>query len=285
MRYRIPASIAVLALLLIPALAAHAADGTFDRTLHVSGSVSLSVHTGSGNIHVTPGPGSEIHIIGHVHANGWSMGSSLEERVQRVVNHPPIEQDGSSVTIGGQHEDWMNNISIDYDIAAPRGTQLQADSGSGDLRLSDLGGPLRAETGSGNIQASGFTGQVVLHSGSGDIHADLQSANDVNARSGSGEIQVRGVVGTLFAETGSGNIEVGGRPVGGWQLRSGSGDITLNTGNAGFNLDASTGSGDVESDPTISTHGTLGRHRVDGAVNGGGPTVRVETGSGDIRIH
>ena len=48
----------------------------------------------------------------------------------------------------------MQNVSIDYDVTAPKGTELQANSGSGDLRLQDLGGPLKANTGSGSIEAS-----------------------------------------------------------------------------------------------------------------------------------
>ncbi len=281
-RISIPAAVAALVLLL-PAMA-RAATGTFDRTLHVSGTVMLSVHTGSGYIHVSPGPAGEVHIVGHVQASGWIFGPSLDERVQRVVNNPPIEQNGSMVTIGG-HQDWLNNVSIDYEITAPRGTQLDAGTGSGDLRLSDLGSSLRATTGSGDIQASGFTGHVELRSGSGDIHADLQSANDVSVHAGSGKIVVSGINGALFAETGSGDIQITGRPAAGWQLRSGSGDVTLNTGNAPFTLDASTGSGDVHSDAAISTHGTVGHHHIAGDVNGSGPTVRIATGSGDIRIH
>jgi hypothetical protein len=284
MRKRIPIFAAVVLALLIPA-GAHGATGTFSRTLHVSSNAMLNVHTGSGYIHVTPGPAGEIQIVGHVQANGWTFGPSLEDRVQRVVNNPPIEQEGNTVNIGAHHEDWMNNISIDYDVTAPRGTQLEAGTGSGDLRLHDLGSSLQADTGSGNIRASGFSGHVELRSGSGDIHAELQSANDVSARSGSGQVVVSGINGSLFAETGSGDIEATGRPAAEWRLRSGSGSVTLNTGNAPFTLDASTGSGDVHSDASISTHGTIGDHHISGQVNGGGPTVRVETGSGDIRIH
>jgi hypothetical protein len=284
MQKRFPILAVTAALVLLVPAAARAATGTFDRTLHVSGLAVLSVHTGSGYIHVTPGPAGVIHIVGHVQANSWGFGASASDRVQHVVNDPPIQQMGNTITIGA-HQEWLNNVSIDYEITAPRGTQLEAGTGSGDLRLADLGSSLRADTGSGDIQVSGFTGHVELRSGSGDIHADLQSANDVSAHSGSGRIVVSGVNGGLSAATGSGDIEITGRPAAGWQLRSGSGDITLTTGNAGFTLDASTGSGDVHSDATISTHGTIGHHHVSGEVNGGGPTVRISTGSGDIRIH
>ena len=62
--------------------------------------------------------------------------------------------------------------------------------------------------------------------------------------------------------------------------------MTLNTGGgAKFSLDATTGSGTIHSDPPISVHGSLERHHITGDINGGGVTVRVETGSGDIRIH
>lgn len=268
---------------LIPA-AAMAADGTFDKTLRVNGQVMLTVGTGSGYIHVSPGTSSEVHIIGHVHANGWGFGASADDRVRQALANPPIDQTGNIITIG-RHQDWMQNISIDYDITAPRGTQLEANSGSGDLRLQDLGGSLKANTGSGSIDASGFTGRVALQTGSGDIRAQLQSADDVKAHTGSGSIHLQGVAGALWAETGSGDIEVGGRPASGWKLQTGSGSVTLDVGNAPFTLDASTGSGTVHSDPPITTHGALERHHVMGDVNGGGPTVRIETGSGDVRIH
>ncbi len=268
---------------LIPA-AAFAADGTFDKTLQVNGSVMLSVSTGSGYVHVSPGSGSEVHIVGHVRANGWGFGASADDRVKQVVANPPIEQSGNIITIG-RHQDWIRNVSIDYDITAPHGTQLEATSGSGDLRLQDLGGPLKANTGSGTIEAGGFSGRVQLETGSGDIRAGLQSANDVKAETGSGSIHLQGVEGALFAETGSGDIEIGGHPASNWKLETGSGSVTLNVGTAHFTLDASTGSGTVHSDPPLTTHGALERHHIQGDVNGGGPTVRVETGSGDIRIH
>jgi Putative adhesin len=277
--------LAVAALAASPAITL-AADGTFDKTLHVSSSVQLSVSTGSGYIRVSPGSDSEIHIIGHVHAghNGWGNDSeSPEERVKQVVSNPPIEQAGDIVTIG-RHTNYRN-VSIDYDITTPKGTNLEANSGSGDLHLMNIGGSLKANTGSGTIEASGITGRVVLGTGSGDIRAEMHSAPDVKAETGSGSIKLDGVTGGLYAETGSGDIEIGGQPGTNWKLETGSGSVTLNTGGrAKFSLDATTGSGSVHSDPPITTHGSLEKHHVTGDINGGGPTVRVETGSGDVRI-
>ena len=274
---------AALALALTPA-ALFAAEGTFDKTLNVSGTANLNVSTGSGYIHITPGPAGSIHIVGHVHSSmGWLSGSS-DENVRRVTDNPPIVQNGNDIEVG-QHTHF-ENVSIDYVITAPRGTNVEANSGSGDLNISNLGGPLKAGTGSGTIEANDLTGNVTLSAGSGDIRAMMNGANYVKAETGSGTIRLQGVTGGLYAETGSGDIDVSGQPGSGWKLETGSGSVTLNTGgNAHFTLDASTGSGDVRSDPPISTHGSLERHHVTGDVNGGGPIVRVETGSGDVRIH
>lgn len=279
-------AIAVTALLLTPA-ALLAADGTFDKTLHTSGSVTLYVNTGSGYIHINPGSDSSVHIVGHVHAakwNSWIDSGSPEERVQHVVANPPIEQTGNTISVG-KHTDDLKNVSIDYDITTPKGTDLTANSGSGDIRVSDLSGPAKINTGSGSIDASGLSGRTNLQTGSGDIRADLTSPTGVKAQTGSGSIRLKGVQGDLYGQTGSGDIEIQGQPTASWRLETGSGSVTLDTGSARFSLDAQTGSGSVHSDPPITTHGSFEKHHITGDVNGGGPTVRVETGSGDIRIH
>lgn len=281
MKFRFAA--AILALALTP-VALFAAEGTFDKTLHVSGAATIKINTGSGYIHITPGPDGSIHIVGHVHSsNGWFSGSP-EENVRRVTRNPPIEQNGNDIEVG-QHTHYTN-ISIDYVVTAPRGTSVDAGTGSGDINISNLGAPLRAGTGSGTIEANDLTGDVVLNTGSGDIRAMMNHTQNVRAGTGSGNIHLTGVTGGLFARTGSGDVEVAGAPGSEWKITTGSGSITLNTGSSRYALDASTGSGDVHSDPPLTVHGSVNRHHVIGDINGsGGPTVRVETGSGDVRIH
>jgi DUF4097 and DUF4098 domain-containing protein YvlB len=68
-------------------------------------------------------------------------------------------------------------------------------------------------------------------------------------------------------------------------VEAGSGSIDLNLGGAKFTLDAETGSGSIHTDQPISMQGSLEKHHITGNVNGGGPTVKVETGSGSVRIH
>jgi hypothetical protein len=272
-------------LMLAPAVAS-ATEATFDRTLSVSSNVSLYVSTGSGYVHISPGSDNQIHIIGHVKAGhgGWWDGGSPDERVKEIAANPPIDQNGNTVRIGKREGDWQRNVSIDYEITTPKGSNINAGSGSGDLRITDIAGGLKAETGSGSIEAHNIGGAVILNTGSGDIRGDLSSPTSTKAETGSGSIRLNGIQGELKANTGSGDIEIQGQTTSDWKLETGSGSVTLAVGNSHFSLDASTGSGSVHSDPPISTHGSLEKHHIMGEINGGGPTVRVETGSGDIRI-
>jgi Putative adhesin len=286
--------------------AAFAAEKSFDRTLSVNGPVTLRVSTGSGYIRVSPGSDNQVHIVGHVKSGNSWWGGSSDDAVAKVAANPPIDQAGNIIRVGDDHgNDWARHVSIDYEITTPAHTMLVAESGSGDLQLSNIDGTVKAhtgsgsiraeklgsgsklETGSGTIDANNLMGSTTLQTGSGEIHAQLGSAGDVVAGTGSGDIKLENVQGAVKAETGSGSVEISGQPTAPWKLETGSGEISLRLGNnAHFTLDAETGSGSVKSDPplTMTTHGSIDKHHVSGTVNGGGPTIKAETGSGDIHI-
>ncbi len=271
------AATAVLALATVPVLASEA---TFDRTLNVSGHVELSVSTGSGNIHLTRGSGNQVHIFGRV-KTGWG---GSEQKMREIAANPPIEQTGNIIHIGARHENY-HNISIDYEIQAPENSILEAGSGSGDVTVDGVGENAKISTGSGNIHATGLRGGFSVGTGSGNIYAEQTSEGDVKAETGSGNIELRNIRGGLRAGTGSGDIKVGGAATTLWHIETGSGNVEFWPGKTPLTLDASTGSGNIHSDQEMLTQGSSEHHHVTGKLNGGGPTVRIETGSGDIRVH
>jgi beta-lactamase regulating signal transducer with metallopeptidase domain len=253
---------------------------SFDRTLSVSGQAQLVVTTGSGNIHLTRGSGSQIHIRGRIRVTR----EGSEEEARQIAANPPIEQSSNIIRVGRHEEDW-HGISIDYQIEAPAGTLLAANSGSGDIVDEGVGQNAKLETGSGDIRASGLEGPFTMKTGSGNITAEQTAPGDVKAETGSGNIEINGVRGTVFAHTGSGDIKATGTPSEAWTLRTGSGNIDLWPGNAPLTLDASTGSGSVTTDHEMLVQGSLDQHHIKGNLNGGGPTVHAETGSGDVHVH
>ncbi len=268
---------------------AWAADSNFERTLSTGSSPVVAVFTSSGAIRAHSGSGNQVRITAHVHSNdSWfGVNNDAESRIRQIVANPPIHQDGDHVAVGDHHPSSLfHNITIDYDITLPHDAAIEADTGSGDIELSDVGSAVRAQTGSGSVRARGVHGPATLGTGSGDVELSETTSADVHAQTGSGSIRLQAISGGLHARTGSGDIEVSGALTSDWMLDSGSGSVRLNLGpQTHFSLDADTGSGTVRVTQAILMSGDHNRHHVIGNVNGGGPALRVRTGSGDVEIH
>jgi hypothetical protein len=262
------------------AMAALGEEATFERDLAVTGRAELTVATGSGTIHLMPSDNGRIHISGRVHSN-WGAN---DDQVREIAAHPPIEQTGNIVRIGARHEN-LHNISIDYEIQAPANAFLDAATGSGSVIDDGVGANAKLNTGSGSIHATGLQGGFSIETGSGNIYAEQTGDGDVKAETGSGSIELRSLHGALRAQTGSGDIKAGGTPAGPWRLDTGSGSVELWTDGAAMALDASTGSGRIECDREMVEQTSSEKHHLSAKVGGGGPLVKVETGSGSIRIH
>jgi beta-lactamase regulating signal transducer with metallopeptidase domain len=253
---------------------------SFDRTLSVSGTAQLAVSTGSGDIHIRQGSGNQIRIHGQIHVKHGDN----KEQGRQIAANPPIEQNGDMIRVG-QHQEQWHDISIDYQIEAPAGTQLAANSGSGDIVDDGVGQDAKLQTGSGDISATSLEGSFMVKTGSGNIVAKQTGQGDVIAETGSGDIELKDIHGGFRGQTGSGTIKASGTPSAAWTLQTGSGDIELWTSNAPLTLDAFTGSGSVTAEHEMMVKGTFDHHHIQGTLNGGGPTIRLQTGSGDIQVH
>jgi len=300
------------------------AEGSFDRTLKVSEPAALEVRTGSGNIRVTHGDSSSVVIHAELRSGhgGWDGDSNAEQRIREIEKNPPIEQEGSTIRIGRTNDnDLYRNISISYEIRVPAQTRLDAKTGSGnfsatgvqlditgatgsgnvhvedtngrveltagsgEVELRNARGGARLGSGSGNVTAEGVAGAVKASSGSGTVRLDLSGSGDVEATSGSGNIFVHGAKGALRGSTGSGDVEAHGQQQGEWHLRTGSGNVTVELPQgAGFELDAHTGSGSIQTDREITMQGTISRREVHGKAGGGGPLLELRTSSGSIYV-
>jgi hypothetical protein len=300
-------SFAVLVSLVLAAglNAAASIQGSFERTFQVSGPADLEVLTRSGDITVRSGPAGNVTVRGKIHIGDRWFSGDRQAAVSEIEKNPPIRQAGDSI-----HIDYLNvrDISIDYEITAPADTKvrtqsgsgdqtieglhatLDLESGSGDMRLRDLDGEIHLHTGSGDVEAHEVSSSFTAETGSGDIRLDARGSGDVHVHTGSGNVELRGVNGGLQAETGSGDVTVAGVQTGTWEIRAHSGNVEIELpSNAAFDLDASTGSGEVVvgRPVTMIVQGRVreARHSVNGKVAGGGPRLTIHTGSGDVRIN
>jgi len=313
LRFCIPVSIlarfSMLAIGLAVLLAANFAaastpQGHFEKTLQVSGPVNVEVETGSGDVVVRSGASGSVSIRAKIFVGDhWLFGDRRTD-VSDIEQHPPIRQDGNSIHID---KVTARNISIDYEITVPvdatirshsgsgnetiEGTHGNADveTGSGDVKLSRLTGEIRLRTGSGNVRALEVAGPVRGGAGSGDIQVQEIGSGDIDLHTGSGNVTVRGIQGALRAETGSGDITAEGAQAGAWEIHTGSGNVHVRLpANAAFDADLSTSSGtlDVGTAITMTVQGRVqeSRKRIVGKARGGGPSLTVRTGSGDVHI-
>lgn len=265
-------------MLAIPALASEAA---FDRTLSVKGQATLFINTGAGHIHLTRGSDGQLLIHARVKSNGWG---NQDAKVKEIAEHPPIEQTGDIIRVGVHNEHW-NNISIDYDVQVPQNTILSAGTGSGDIDIDGVGESASLGTGSGRITGHGLHGSLKAGAGSGDIDVELTGNGDVSVDTGSGSVSIRGVQGGLKASTGSGRVNITGTPLRNWKIDTGSGSVEIETGSAAYDLYADCGSGGVNVEQKLTSVKKQERDHVEGKVNGGGPLVHVDTGSGNIHVY
>jgi len=313
------AAAAMLSLATLPAAAA--AEGSFQRTLQVTGPVNLDISTGSGSIEVRTGSGSQVAVTGHIKATDW-FDSNAEEKVKKLEQNPPIQQSGNDIRIGHiEDPELRHDISISYEVTVPAQTELRShsgsgnqsvegihgpaeiDSGSGGVKISGVGDTVHAQTGSGNIELQGVKGGVHARTGSGSIQArdiaggfegetgsgrialEQTAPGSVRAETGSGGLELRGLSGSLEAKAGSGNIHAEGQPTGAWTVHTGSGSVQLKLpSDAAFDLEAHTSSGSISVDHPVTVQGSLGHKEIRGKVRGGGVPVEVATGSGNIQI-
>jgi hypothetical protein len=261
------------------------AEGTFTRTLQVSGPVDLVVRTGSGLIRIHTGPDDTVSVVGHIRAyGGWWSTTDPSEQVKKLEANPPIEQQGDAIRIGEGLDSMVDNVSISYELTVPASTRIRSRSGSGSQVIGRVRGPVEASAGSGRLRIDRVGDHVRASTGSGGIEA-LGAGAGLDAQAGSGSIYAESIAGAVHARTGSGRVEIEQITSGPIDVKTGSGSVTLRMPvDAAFDLDARTGSGSIESKRPIEMFGGLTRHHLHGRVGGGGSRVAVTTGSGRIRI-
>src|SRR5258708_6652713 len=91
--------IALVVLFVSTVALASTPQGTFERTLQVSGPVDLEVLTHSGDVTVRSGSSGSVVIRGKIFVGDhWLMGRR-ESDVHSIEQNPPIRQEGNRVHI------------------------------------------------------------------------------------------------------------------------------------------------------------------------------------------
>jgi hypothetical protein len=186
--------------------------------------------------------------------------------------------------------------------------ELTVDTGSGHVEIEAIDGNLLVDTGSGHVEVTGLRGErVSIDTGSGHVNIRDAQVPEIKVDTGSGHVEMdRIVCEDLNVDTGSGHVEVdelaaysatidtgSGRVrielvemgAGDFEVDTGSGSITfLMPENASARVSAETNSGGVEVDVAGADISRQKRDHVRFEVGDGAADVRLDAGSGGIRI-
>lgn len=155
------------------------------------------------------------------------------------------------------------------------GAEAAVDCGSGDIIVTHGGGALRLRSGSGRVEVGRADADVVASSGSGVVTVG-SAGGAVTLKSGSGAVAVQEAGGDVSVTSGSGDVAVGRIARGGVSARAASGDVTIGIP-AGTPVwtDVSTVSGAIRSSLVSAGRPAPGQDYVE---------VRARTVSGDVHL-
>jgi DUF4097 and DUF4098 domain-containing protein YvlB len=269
----------------------------FTRTAPLGRTGTFDLSNVAGDIVITGGGGDDVRIEAVKRVRERSEADARE--LLRLIDIQVTER-GGSVEVRTEMPRRRNGYwAVDYTVAVPSGANVTVKSVSGDLRVSNVRGELRAESVSGDVSATSTGRLRHVRSVSGDVLISDVDGDDLTGGTISGDVVIRNIKARsvdfdtvsgdlrfteadcerLNLKSNSGNIEYAGRLVrnGRYELQSFSGEIRIvPTGNPGFDLEATTFSGDVRSDYGLTLQGTgnslVGRGR------GPGRSVRASFG-------
>lgn len=182
-------------------------------------------------------------------------------------------------------------LRIDVGAARVRASghsgELAIDAGSGRVVVADATGDLDIDSGSGGVELTNVTGtRVKIETGSGGLRGSTLQATELEVDVGSGGVDLDGVTAERAKfDAGSGSVAVGflNSPKS-LNVESGSGGVTLAfPATLSADVELETGSGGITNDFALTVD-RLDRHSLRGRIGTGEGRMKVETGSGGVRL-
>ncbi len=280
-------------------------------TVEPGGLASLS--TQGGDIIIDTGETDEVHIVARLVFPRADSDAEVDEIMAELDLTMESTDDGVAVSSKrpSSTSSWFgwgkrNSVSVHLHATVPVDYNIDARTSGGDIEVANLNGEVSARTSGGNIAVGHINGSVDVSTSGGDISVN-HAVGRVKAHTSGGNVRVDDAEGPVHASTSGGDVHIG-RVVGELRattsggdiyariegpleanalLSTSGGDVTAHVDDViGFDLDARTSGGNVKA-PGITIKidsGGLGKSRLAGAVNGGGPTLKLRTSGGDVRV-
>ncbi|MFI5357511.1 MAG: DUF4097 family beta strand repeat-containing protein [Opitutales bacterium] len=282
-----------------------------EKTFTVQPGGTLKIGTQGGNISVRAGADNQVHLVARekIRADSEAEADKLLQDLTLTM-----EQTGNDVEAvakyqkenSGWHFGSWPPVQVVFEVTVPAKYSAILRTSGGDVQVGDLTGRVEVRTSGGDVTVGRIDGDVKVGTSGGDIQlAQATGAADLGTSGGEvtvgsvggsakisssgGDLHLGPVAGALQAHTSGGDVtaELKGPLKGDCSLGSSGGKVkvTVDRG-VGFELEAATSGGEVKA-PGLSItleQGRGSKSRLAGAVNGGGPKLRLRSSGGDIVI-
>ncbi len=299
------------ALLASPASLSAKITRTVEKTFAVQPGGNLKASTQGGDITIKTADVNEVHITAK-----QVIRASTDKEADEILEDLALtfEQSGNDVTAEAKYEKsgigmhWGSwpPVQVSFTVTVPKNFNLNLNTSGGDIAVASLKGDVRARTSGGSLQFERIDGDIDGHTSGGDIVLTEGTARAKLGTSGGnihieraggptevstsgGDIVINSVAQLISASTSGGNVKATlTEPLKqDTVLSTSGGDVRVHVvKGTGFLLDASTSGGDVNAAGLTITidKGGVGKSRLVGSVNGGGPRLKLRSSGGDITI-
>lgn len=219
-------------------------------------------------------------------------GSGLEAYADIVVFVPRGQQIRVNQAVGDTRITSVDaDLTVDVASAAVTAERtrghLKLDTGSGSVSVVDAQGEVDLDTGSGGVTIRGIKGDALhIDAGSGSIRGGDIDVSELKADVGSGGVRLDRVRASQVAvDAGSGGTELELlSAVDQLKVEAGSGGVTVHLpASQNADVDIETGSGGIDTDFAVQVTRFERRHMV-GRIGDGRGRIRIESGSGTVRL-
>ncbi|HYC78016.1 MAG TPA: hypothetical protein VEI02_10350 [Planctomycetota bacterium] len=184
---------------------------------------------------------------------------------------------GEPLTVDDAHGRRTLSAWASFDVAAPQGVRLTAQSGAGPVTVSGPFGEVRARSSFGAVRVTGARGDVDARAESGAVDLEDVRGGAASAASGFGRVAVAGGAAALVARSDSGAVSIRDW-AGDVEARSGFGHVDVERGRGAVLARSESGRVSVsEWTGDVAARSGFGEVRIDGVLTD--VDARSESGS------
>jgi len=183
--------------------------------------------------------------------------AATQQRAHEIANSVRVDATAYKVSADGPRTDNRESWSVSYRLEVPHMSSLSLQSTNGGISINDVEGKIEFKTVNGGVKLARLAGDVKGRTSNGGVDVDLDGTSwrgeGLDVETSNGGVKVR------IPEQYSAHLDTG-------------------TVNGGLNLDI-----------PITVQGQLGgrngrMREISADLGGGGPTIRIRTNNGGVRI-